>query len=110
MIYYNGVPLIYHRVAIKKPGKWEWASPPYTHQPTAITYVQTYYSHLSEDSVLVISAEDAGTAEKLLEQLNSVVDYRPNEVELRRMNFIKWLIEQGKISEDIPTACQMRHP
>jgi hypothetical protein len=102
MIYYNGIPLLYHRVAIKREGKWEWASPPYTHQPTAITYVKTYFSHLSEDSVLVVSAEDAGSAEKLLGQLNDGVDYQPNEEERRHMNFIKWLIEQGKISEDIP--------
>jgi hypothetical protein len=102
MIYYNGIPLIYHRVAIKQEGKWEWASPPYTHQPTAISYIQTYFSHLTEEDVIVISAEDAGTAEKLLEQLNDDVDYRPDEKEQRRMSFIKWLIERGKISEDIP--------
>jgi hypothetical protein len=102
MMYYNGIPLIYHRVAIKEGGIWEWASPPYTRQPTAISYVQTNLPQLSEEHVLVISAQDAGTAEKLLEHMNSATDYLPTADEKRRMDFIKWLIAQGRISEDTP--------
>ncbi|MFL5628183.1 MAG: hypothetical protein ACJ788_21595 [Ktedonobacteraceae bacterium] len=102
MMFNQSVPLIYFRIAINEGRRWTWASPPYTHRAAALTYAHIYCSHLAEDFVLLISAADAEAAERLLEQLNGGTDYRPDEQEQRRMNFIKWLIQQGKLSEDIP--------
>jgi hypothetical protein len=106
MMYRRQDPLMYYRVAINEEGKWVWISPPYTHKPTALTYLRIYSARLAEDLVLLIAAEDAASAEQLLEQLNNTASYRPNEQEQRRMNFIKWLIQQGKLSEDIPVDLQ----
>ncbi len=102
MMFNHSIPLIYFRIAISEEGRWAWASPPFTHKATALTYAHVYCSHLAEDLVLLISAADADAAERLLEQLNGAVVYQPDEQEQRRMNFIKWLIQQGKLSENIP--------
>jgi hypothetical protein len=99
---------MYYRVAINEEGEWVWISPPCTHKPTALTYLRIYSARLAEDLVLLIVAEDAASAEQLLEQLNNTESYRPNEQEQRRMNFIKWLIQQGKLSEDIPIDLRSR--